>query len=217
MKSGKRERTNYARHQRTIKQLEAGTKGLSTEGTVVYSKERKHIVGEKNGRPYDFYAQFIIVEDINKNSIVVDLNDSREVKNGDFIKLCKGMLKPHTDKEGNPTVKLQAQIIQQQAPQSTAQRPPQGTKAPNNVDSTQIRRDAILGLMQHNARVFGYDTLFDAGLLSTWIEKGEIPLAMQKQKMQDIEHPTNSELGAGMQNFDEFQQEHPVQDDDIPI
>jgi hypothetical protein len=120
----------------TLKGLDAGTKGLATEGKVVYRQPRKHLQGtsEKTGKDYDFYSQFTVVEDVNGDSIVIDLGDSREVAKGDFIRVHKGLLKDHTD------------INDTQAPQSTSQmpqnRPQSTTQPPQGSTNTEDRRCA---------------------------------------------------------------------------
>jgi hypothetical protein len=115
-----------------LKELDAGTKGLATEGKVVYCKPRKHLQGtsQKTGKDYDFYSQFIIIEDVNEHSIVVDLSDSLEVQKGQSIKVYKGLLKPHVDNKGNNTVKLSAQLVQDGS-QGSPQTPPEARQATN--------------------------------------------------------------------------------------
>jgi hypothetical protein len=121
-----------------IKALDAGTKGLATEGTVVYSQARKHLQGtsEKTGKDYDFYSQFTIVEDVNKDAIAIDLGDSQEVQNGDFVRVHKGLLKDHRDKDGKATVKLSARLLVNgsQAPQKQSQDRSQSTQGGTNTE-----------------------------------------------------------------------------------
>ena len=46
-----------------LKELDVGVSGVKVSGDVTYVKLAKNWIGEKNGRKYNFWSQFVVIED----------------------------------------------------------------------------------------------------------------------------------------------------------
>jgi len=80
---------------------------VSTEGGVGYIGKPKHITGSKNGQDYDFYSQFITIEDgDDKIGVGISFNNESDclANKGEQIKI-KGVMGSY-EKDGKTVFKI---------------------------------------------------------------------------------------------------------------
>jgi len=106
-----------------VSELQAGAKGITISGHIGYVGERKHITGEKNGKPYSFFTQFITVMDVKgtmfgvaleDDKVAVNLHDSPEItreQKDQPINLVDCTLEEYKDKKNMMQKSLQAKMV----------------------------------------------------------------------------------------------------------
>jgi len=116
----------------SILTLDDGVSGISCSGTATYVKEAINKTGEYDGRPYDFWAQFVVIKDAT-GDIGVHLNlgnnDFLAAKKGERVSVERGVVKSYKDEKGNLRKSLRAYLADGEK-QKEAQPPPQ-RPAPN--------------------------------------------------------------------------------------
>jgi len=109
-----------------IKGLDIGMSGISCSGVVKYEKEPRNIAGTRNGNPYSFWSQFIVLED-ETDSIGVNLRldkaDQRREKN-QIVSVEKGVLDSY-EKDGETKLSLKGNLTKASASQQGQQGPQQ--------------------------------------------------------------------------------------------
>lgn len=152
-----------------IMDLDVGMKGITCSGRVTWANEPKNITGTTNqGKDYDFWSQFIVIEDTNGKigvSIAVE-TDQRSVKKGDTVTVEKAELKEYV-KDGEPKLKLQGKLQSpagQNTPQDTSQasqNASESTKPPRTqsnapawqaLDREFVQKDVICALLASRKR-----------------------------------------------------------------
>jgi len=96
-----------------IKQLEEGISNLTCRGKITYVGEAKNVKGEKDGRRYNFWTQFLVVED-DTDSIPVNARISEKDKlsaedKGKEIEVIKATLQSY-ERDGKKQLSLQGHI-----------------------------------------------------------------------------------------------------------
>lgn len=123
-----------------ILQLPDGVSGLTLEGTVGYCGAAKRITGEHNGKPYDFWSQFVTVkDDTGEVGVGLSVNSQADaVIKGQRISVEKGKIESYQNKDGKMTKKVQGKLAASSTfPGNVA--PPQ---ADNNKDASICRQCA---------------------------------------------------------------------------
>ncbi len=115
-----------------IQTLDDGVSGVSAVGTVTYTKPAVNRVGDKDGRHYDFWSQFVVIKDASgEMGVHLTVGAGEEVFNGQQIAVEKGKVgsyyydKTHIRKTlSGSLVSGQSSVHQgQQAPQQPRQAP----------------------------------------------------------------------------------------------
>ena len=111
----------------TIKQLDVGTSNIACRGVIKYLGEPKHITGTKDGRDYDFWRQFVVLEE-GKDSIGVNLALESKValSKNQTIQVEKGTLESYP-KDGETKLSLKAKLYSVGNTQQSLPQPPQAT------------------------------------------------------------------------------------------
>ncbi|MCD6371180.1 MAG: hypothetical protein J7L39_00485 [Candidatus Aenigmarchaeota archaeon] len=96
-----------------IKQLDEGISNLTCKGKITYVGEAKNVKGEKDGRRYNFWTQFLVVED-DTDSIPVNARISEKDKlsvedKGKEVEVIKATLQSY-EKDGKKQLSLQGHI-----------------------------------------------------------------------------------------------------------
>lgn len=152
-----------------IMDLDVGMKGITCSGKVTWANKSKNITGTTGGgKDYDFWSQFIVIED-SSGKIGVSISvetDQRSAKKGDMVTVEKAELKEYV-KDGEPKLKLQGKLqypAGQNAPQNSTQspqEPAQATKAPQTqsnapawqaLDRELVQKDVICALLASRKR-----------------------------------------------------------------
>jgi len=109
-----------------IIQLPNGVSGLTFDGTVGYCGTPKHLTGEKNGKPYDFWSQFITVTD-GSGEIGVNLglnSQADSVSKGQKISVEKGKIDSYT-KDGETKKSVRGKLAANSTFPANVTTPPQ--------------------------------------------------------------------------------------------
>ncbi len=115
-----------------IQTLDDGVNGVSAVGTVTYTKPAVNRVGDKDGRQYDFWSQFVVIKDASgEMGVHLTVGAGEEVFKGQQIAVEKGKVgsyyydKTHIRKTlSGSLVSGQSSVHQgQQAPQQPRQAP----------------------------------------------------------------------------------------------
>jgi hypothetical protein len=124
-----------------IMDLDVGMKGITCSGKITWANEAKNLTGTSGGKDYDFWSQFIVIEDSSGGkigvSIILEANQP-SVGKGDMVTVEKAELKEYI-KNGEPMLKLQGKL-QYPAGQNTSQNTPtspQPSAQPINSSQTQ--------------------------------------------------------------------------------
>ncbi len=94
-----------------IKGLDVGMSKITCAGEVKYTKDPKHLTGSSGGRDYDFWSQFIVVEDPSDSigiHITLEKNNTGGFSKGDQVKIWGGTLDSYKDKENKTQFSLKA-------------------------------------------------------------------------------------------------------------
>lgn len=121
----------------TIKKLNVGTKGLEASGCVKYEAEPKNISGEKNGKPYSFWKQFVVLEDETDSigcSIQLDRPGQR-IEKGRIITVERGALDSY-EKDGETKISLQCRL-------KTSAQTPKEAEETTNKKQTKTKEERI--------------------------------------------------------------------------
>ena len=131
-----------------IMDLDVGMKNITCSGKVAWANEPKNIKGTSgSGNDYDFWSQFIVIEDSSGGKIGVSITveaDQSSVKKGDMVTVEKAELKEYV-KNGESMLKLQGKLqypTRQSAPQSP-QQPAQRPNVPQAQDTKPHVRAAV--------------------------------------------------------------------------
>lgn len=95
-----------------LKKLDVGISNVEIEGKVNYVKFAKNFKGEKDGKKYDFWSQFIVLED-DTDSIGCSINFGKEedkLEKFNQVKI-KGKIEEYKDKNDNIQKKLSGYIV----------------------------------------------------------------------------------------------------------
>ena len=153
-----------------IMNLDVGMKGITCSGKITWANKPKNITGTSDsGNDYDFWSQFIVIED-NTGKIGVSITvetDQDSVKKGDMVTVEKAELQEYRNKDNEPTLKLQGKLqypagqnTLQNAQQDT-QQTRQATKAPQTqsnaptwqpLDREHVEKDVICALLASRKR-----------------------------------------------------------------
>lgn len=116
-----------------IKNLDIGVSGISCLGEVVYTKDPKNIKGESNGKPYDFWSQFIVVQDDTGDiGVNLSMDNDNGVKNGDTAEITKATLSSYKS-NGETKLVLKGRLADTPHPKSP-QNKPQSTNGKKEPD-----------------------------------------------------------------------------------
>ncbi len=136
-----------------IKQLDVGISGLKCSGSVGFVGNAKNVKGEYNGKPYDFWTQFVVIED-NGDSIGVNLRLDAENQaitrsdKGNLITIEKAELRDYNDKKGKKQLSLSGLLSRPQQAQQTQQGPSQAPQSSNNETGMRsIRTEVFRAVM----------------------------------------------------------------------
>lgn len=95
-----------------LKDLDIGMSNIEIEGDVTYTNFAKNWTGEKGGRKYNFWSQFVALED-DTGSMGCNITFKKEEKaleEGDHAKI-RGKLEEYEDNEGNMQKKLSGHVV----------------------------------------------------------------------------------------------------------
>lgn len=138
-----------------IMDLDVGMKGITCKGKVTWANKPKNITGTSDsGNDYDFWSQFIVIEDATGKigvSITVE-EDQCSPKKGDMVTIEKAELQEYYNKDNEPTLKLQGKLQNdsqeaQQAPQRLAQTMKAPQRQDNSLNREQVRSDVICAII----------------------------------------------------------------------
>jgi len=95
-----------------LESLNPGISGIEIEGDVIYTLEPKHWKGTtKKGRKYDFWNQFVVVEDDSGTvGCAVSIREEDVINENDRVRV-KGKLSEYKDKNGEIQRRLDGRII----------------------------------------------------------------------------------------------------------
>jgi len=114
-----------------IKQLDVGMAGIKTDGHIGFCGVPNNVTGEKAGKAYDFWSQFVTIVDNTDEigaSIIID-SPEQQLKKGDQIFIDKSTLVSY-QKDNKTNLKLQTSQWSQNTQQQVPQRPPQAPQQP---------------------------------------------------------------------------------------
>lgn len=100
--------------------MEVGQTGLACEGTVKWAGQEPRCVqgvSEKSGKPYKFWTQFLVIEDdTGKIAVNVNVEEGRKIKEGQFIRVEKGVLDNYNGKLNLKNCKLAKPLAAEPSP-----------------------------------------------------------------------------------------------------
>lgn len=117
-----------------IKKMDIGVSGMVCSGEIKYTKEPRNIVGDKDGKPYDFWTQFVVVED-STDSIGANVRiggKAQKLHKGYRYTLADCKLDSY-EKDGETKLALKARVESGNAPQNVPQATG-GQKTSGDVD-----------------------------------------------------------------------------------
>lgn len=126
-----------------VKKLDHQTAGVTIGGKVVFTKPAKHVISPEGAeRKYDFWSQFVLIED-NTGSMAANItfgDENDKLKNGDKVKL-KGIIRKYTDEdsEEEKIILNKAKIVKPEEVETEAEEKKQETKVTNVVNKTLVR------------------------------------------------------------------------------
>ncbi|GAI82996.1 unnamed protein product, partial [marine sediment metagenome] len=97
---------------KNLENLDIGMSNIEIEGTVTYTNDPKNWTGESKGRKYNFWGQFIALED-DTGSIGCSITFKKEenaLEEGDVTKI-RGKLEEYTDNDGEVQKKLSGRVV----------------------------------------------------------------------------------------------------------
>lgn len=144
---------------RQIKVLDIGMSGITCTGTVGYLGDPQNITGEKDGRAYNFWSQFLTLQD-NTDTIGVSISSKNKQSlltrgDKDTVKTVEKCTLQSYEKDGQTQLKLQGFL--KQAPQDTRQAPPQAAQASKPVSGNKDRLIVAQVVYKAMAEMFAHN------------------------------------------------------------
>ena len=175
------------------KKLDDKTSNVNVQGKVTYNQPPKHVVSpEGASRAYDFWSQFLVIEDKN-DSIGINISFGEEEdkkKNGDIIEV-KGEIHKYeadnkkTGKKEEKIVLNKAKIIEPEKEkvekETTKKQEPKVVNINNNYKISQeqeIRRESVITAFDYGSKneLAIYDCFDLAKTIGIYIKSGEIDI-----------------------------------------
>ena len=191
----------------TIKQLDVGTSNIACRGVIKYLGEPKHITGSKDGRDYDFWTQFVVLEE-GKDSIGVNLALESKValSKNQTIQVEKGTLESYP-KDGETKLSLKAKLYSVGNTQQAPSQPPQATNSGQGQSGGANPKNAPFALSYVKDLIIAKEVKWvdfwpTVESFQTYMDTGKTPM------VKDDEPQTND---------DYYADEPPVDDSEIPF
>ena len=95
-----------------IDELDVGISNVEVEGEITYTTKPKNVKGEKEGKSYDFWSQFIVIsDDTGKIGCNLTFGEEKEsLGKGDSAKI-KGTIEEYKNKDGNIVKTLRGKVV----------------------------------------------------------------------------------------------------------
>jgi len=95
-----------------IANLDVGMSNIEIEGKVTYAKTPRHIEGDNERGHYDFYSQFVVIDDgTGKIGCNVSIEKEEYRLEKDVVARVKGKLEEYKDKNGEMQKSLKGKLI----------------------------------------------------------------------------------------------------------
>jgi len=95
-----------------ISKLDVGMSNIEIEGKVTYEKAPRHIEGDNERGHYDFYSQFVVIDDgTGKIGCNVSIEKEEYRLEKDIMARVKGKLEEYKDKNGEMQKSLKGKLI----------------------------------------------------------------------------------------------------------
>ncbi len=182
-----------------IQTLDDGVNGVSAVGTVTYTKPAVNKVGDKDGRHYDFWSQFVVIKDASgEMGVHLTVGAGEQVFKGQQITVEKGKVGSYFDDKNNlrktlsgSLVSGQSGMLQGQQPRQAPNAPPPAPQRPQNAGADHERRVRNRGICLSYAlehlTIPLQDAYAEALRMAEFVETGIIP---KPQPRQEVRHQT---------------------------